>query len=277
MRGYFRESPDAPRPLGTIRRHLNWGGGRDFDRFLEIALRSMLGDATLPSVEERVLFEHALRFDEARLFPLQGARDSWEPEDGSALTWMAAFLSRPLVERLQEASDEDLLEARRLTKQFFEYAVTFGEVMNWIFKREHGLGFGFVGKLVGRLLDDPGRQAVMLLVFDAARRDPVLSKNLVQLAPVFDQWATEGYRSWQGIRVLATEVPAMSDLLSPNRLRESFRNPKGQERLNEELVAFRALHADEINAVVARHPELFPPSSELGEGQQPEIELSETN
>lgn len=277
VRGYFRESPDAPPPLGTIRRHLNWGGRRDFDRFLELALRSMLGDATPPSAEECVLFEHALHFDEARLFPLKGARNWWEPEDGSAVTWMATFLSRPLVERLQEASDEDLLEARRLATQFFEFVLTFGEVMNWIFKREHGLGFGFVGKLVGRLLDEPGRQALMLLVFDAARRDRVLGKGLVELAPMFDHWTTEGYQAWQGVRLLASEVPAMSELLSPNRLRESFRSVKGQERLNQELVALRALHADEIDAVVARHPEVFPTNNELGETQRPAIELPESS
>jgi hypothetical protein len=200
-----------------------------------------------------------------------GSRDGWETENGSAVTWMATFLSRTLAERLQEASDEDLLEARRLTRQFFEFVLTFGEVMNWIFKREHGLGFGFVGNLLERLLDDPSRQAVMLLVFDAARRDPVFSNGLVQLVPVFDQWTREGYRSWQGIRVLASEVPAMSELLSPNRLRESFRNPKGQERLNEELVAVRALHAQEIDAVVERHSQLFPPTKELGGGQEPAI------
>jgi hypothetical protein len=269
VRGYFRGSPDLKAPLGTIRRYLNWGGRGEFDGFLEMVLRSLLGDTAPQSLEEHVLFQKAFHFDQARLFPVLGSRDRWETENSSAVTWMATFLSRPLAERLQEASDEDLLEARRLTRQFFEFVVTFGEVMNWIFKREHGLGFGFVAKLLERLLDDPSRQAVMLLVFDAARRDPALRKNLVQLAPVFDQWTREGYRSWQGIRVLATEVPAMSELLSLSRLRESFRSPKGQERLNEELVAFRALHTGEIDAVVERHPDLFPSTDELGEGQEP--------
>jgi len=276
VRGYLRDSPDVPAPFGTIRRRLNWGGARDFDVFVNLILRAMVGDTVQPSPSECEIFERALCFDGARQTPLHGSREWWEQEDGSAVVWMGRFMSRPLVERLKEASDDDLLEARNVARKFFQYVVTFGEVMCWIFGRR-GLGFGFIGKFVERFLGDPDRQAMIVLVFDSARRDPVLSKGLLELGPTMESWNTEGYKGWQQLRLLAAEVPAVAELLSPTRLRESFKNSKGQDRLSQEVAAFRTLHADEIDAVVKQHPELFPPVSDPDQTQLSEAGRAEAS
>jgi hypothetical protein len=245
--------------VGSLRRRLNWAGGRDFERFIALLVGTIVGETKSLAPDECLLIERAFHFDEARRTSLRGSQGWWEQEDGSGFVWMTGFLSRSLTDRLGEIPDDQLVEARDDAQKFFKAVVSFGEVMSWAFKRQWGLGFGFVGRAVQRLLDDPKRQVAIVVMFHSLRNDPELGKNLNTLRDSMQQWSTESYQDWIRLRFLADAVPGMDSVLSPLRVREAFKTQHGWERLNRATAAFRDQHAEEIDAVIAAHPELFPP------------------
>jgi hypothetical protein len=257
VRNHLSNSSDLPPPVGSIRRHLDWGGGRDFERFVSLLVGTIVGETKSLDSGDCRLIERAFHFDEARRTPLSGSQDWWEQEDGSGFVWMAKFLSRSLTDRLKEIPDDRFLEARDEAQAFFKAIVTFGEVMNWAFKRQWGLGFGFAGRAVQRLVDDPKRQVAIVVLFHAFRNDPELSENLHILRDSMRDWSTESYQDWKRLRFLAEEVPELDSVVSPLRMREAFRTQQGWERLNKAIAAFRAQHAEEIDCVISAHPELF--------------------
>jgi hypothetical protein len=261
FRGYLNRSPELAAPLGTIRRRLNWGSRQEFERFVDLLLGAVLGDETPLSDNDAEIFDRALRFDQARRVPLHGSTDWMPMSAGSAFPWMARFASEPLRDKLDRLSDEELIAARDEARDFITWAISFGEIMQWLFGR-WGLGFGFLARALQRVVADAKSQAFMLLVFQAAKHDPELGEGLETLRPTFDEWNTTGYPNWKRLMFLADQLPSIRPMLTPERFRAAFKSPRGNEANEADIRAFRKVHAAEIDAVIAAHPEVFPPKEE---------------
>jgi hypothetical protein len=256
VRGFLNESPDLQRPLGTIRRRLNWRGRREFSQFADLMIRVLTGEYEASS-EDGELFSKAIGFDKARRTTLNGSTEWMGPPDAGALVWMSRFMSETLASRLDRMTDEELVAARDRTIFFFGSIVSFGEVMRWTFGT-WGLGFGFAAMAVERLLRDPEHQAFLLLLFHAFSADPQMADGLKTMQPTLDTWNREGYQSWRRLRFLASEVPALENALRPKYFAAALRSKSGADAHLARIRAVRAGHASEIDAVIAANPEVFP-------------------
>jgi hypothetical protein len=265
VRDYLTRSSNLRPPLGTVRRRLDWRGRNEFGRFVDLLLKVMVGQEPDFITGDEQIIERAFHFDQARSTPLHGSTEWFPAEDGMAFQWMANLVSRPLREVLDGAADDDLVTARDEVQGLIEFLTTFGETMVWIFGGK-GLGYGFIGSVMNRFVDTPRRQAFLVLLLYAVRRDPNLRIGWDLLRPTVESWNTTGYRNWQGIKLIREELPEAQRVIGEARLREAFKVPKGWERLAAEVEVLRREHAGELDAVIAAHPDMFPKrvSQELG-------------
>jgi len=257
VRDYLTTSTDLDKPLGTIRRRLNWRGRNEFGRFVDLLLQALVGKEPQIRPGDADIVDRAFRFDEGRRVPLHGSTEWLPPQDGAAFKWMAKFVSRPLREVLDEASDSDLIAARDDARALANFIVSFGEIMEWAFGRA-GLGFGFLGRVMDRFLQDPKRQAFIVLQLYALRMDPDLGTNVRDFRVTADDWNDSGYPAWRRLRLIADELPAAQAVVGEARIREAFKSPRGWENLVGEVEVFRTEHSAEIDAIISAHPEVFP-------------------
>jgi hypothetical protein len=222
-------------------------------------LQTMLGEEPMAAPEDLDIIDRALWQDAGRGVTLHGGNE-WQPaQDGAAFRWMAQFIRQPLRERLDAMSDHDLVVARDETRSFLNFSVSFGETMLWIFPKAKGLGFGFASRVVAMLMKDPRRRAFLVVQYHALRNDPALRQGILDFRSTANQWNDDGYAHWTRIRFIAENVPGARTIIGEARVREAFKNPRGFDLLAGEVAQFRVDHAEEIDALVAAHPEMFGP------------------
>jgi hypothetical protein len=182
-------------------------------------------------------------------------RLNWMPaQNGEAFVWFAGFMQRPLVDRLAELGDEELLLARDEARQLFEFGLTFGEIMAWLFGPD-GLGYGFMKKVLEAVFGKPERQVFLVLMIHAFLSDVEYGDNFDALHQIYEQWdgVSEGHRC---LMTLVDEVPGLNAVVTPAAMSAAVKSSIRREHLVQRLREFRQQHASEIDAVKERHPEL---------------------
>jgi hypothetical protein len=111
---------------------------------------------------------------------------------------------------------------------------------------------------------DPKRRVFMLVLFHALRNDPAFADAFQQIRDTSSNWQTNGYPAWKRVRFLLGQLPATRQVLGEARIREAFKRSGGWESLSGEVAVFRSEHADEIDHIVAAHPEVFGQKEEQG-------------
>src|SRR5207247_2091783 len=108
-------------------------------------------------------------------------------------------------------------------------------------------------RLVGKL--SPRAQQGLLLLWIELRKFPESAGADAVLA-AGRTWLDEGAPRYEAIRTLAQEVPALRPLFTPKRLSAAFRTQMASERFVREVERVAGQHRAEVDAVLARHPEI---------------------
>lgn len=245
-------------PLSGMRKRV---GKERFGIFLTLMVEALGGDfeaftdeGDRDSVEDdRRIVERGLGLQQKRAERV-GEAKHWPKIDVEAclrdIGWLATKGS--LRQELTSLTDDQLIRARNETRSwlalFGGYSLMFER---WL----GGWGpFGFVSTL-SRMVRDmgPQEQALFTLVWAIGRfRGP---KHLREGLEVHGKPTPEmeaGLRDWERLEQLQKEVPALSEVLTPQRiragLRAAFRGPQELERFERELEeASREVAANQEN------------------------------
>ena len=146
-------------------------------------------------------------------------------------------LEHPLGEELETLTDRQLLEARDEVRSWLALLGGYSLVL------DQALGRGaFELSALGKAIRDmkAKEQALWLLLWAVSRyRGSDKLREGLEAYGKPTQKMHEGLRDWENVlpllEPLRTEVPALSDVLAPRRLRAALRNPQELERFEKEL------------------------------------------
>jgi len=240
------------RPLSWVRRRART---KSFDTFIRVVLEALLGRFEGFSQEpkegnvqddERHILEKGLELKQANNGP-------WPKIDIEAclrdMGWLARMGS--LRQQLDDLTDEQLIEARNEARSWLALLGGYGLMFErWLGRRGP---FGFVSML-GRMVRDMGaqEQALFTLVWAIARYvGPAHLREGLEAHGKPTQEMEDGLREWERLERLGGEVPALSKVLTPQRIKAgfiaAFRGPQELKRFEEELDEVSQKVADTTN------------------------------
>ena len=114
-------------------------------------------------------------------------------------------------------------------------------------------GYGMLGDLFS--LNEGKCQAMVLLGWLLLRQDESLHEGMRQMAGLSNQ-AQARERLYEISENLRQEVPALSHVLSPERLGAAQLSTGGSEQVREEIRMVANANRQEVDAVLARYPDL---------------------
>ena len=181
----------------------------------------------------------------------------------------AALSYAKVVELL---ADDEIESARLVALLFSRIIANIGVIMD----DGYG-GTGRVNDTVGRnlmvLSESPEEQVLSLLLTTSFLQDERIRENLPVVDALVIHTPAVSFQDFLRLKFLATEIPALRELITPNRMREAFDSPEGAQRWRTQFEEFRLANKSEIEAAMTRRPDLFdepPPVEE--EESPPEIE-----
>jgi hypothetical protein len=134
-------------------------------------------------------------------------------------------------------------------------------------------GTGRVNDTVGRnlmvLSESPEEQVLSLLLTTSFLQDERIRENLPVVDALLIHTPAVSFRDFLRLKFLATEIPALRELITPHRMREAFDSPEGAERWRAQFEEFRLANKSEIEAAMTRRPDLFDEPLPVGEEESP--------
>jgi hypothetical protein len=213
-----------------------------FDTFLrvlfELAGGTFEGFGAEEPETDREIMEKGAGVDLERLYHLAGIEPNSQDDIETILRDSSRLvLEHPLGEELKTLTDEQLLEARDEVRSWLALVGGYSLVL------DQALGRGaFELSGLGRAIRDmkAQEQALWLLLWAVSRyrRPGELRKGLEDYGKSRPEMH-EGLRDWENLLArlerVRTEVPALSDVLAPRRIKAALRNPQELERFETEL------------------------------------------
>jgi len=233
--------------LGGVRRRV---GTSTFPAFLDLVAKIATGTESYSS-EEVALLDRAAGLDRAFSDKVLDIGPLAEPDTNAAGMLAKAFSSR-FSQTVQRATDEELLRARDDLRLFLEAFGSFGSVTSEAFG-PGAYGLTAFARFVAKL--SPRAQQGLLLLWIELRRLPE-TEGAEEVLAAGRTWLDEGAPRYEAIRTLALEVPALRPLFTPKRLSAAFRTQAASERFMREVERVAGQHRGEVDAVLARHPEI---------------------
>ena len=251
----------APPIIRRVHRRVS-GRGNDptaFAQLLTAMARLAVHGDSAATAEDAALIEHGLGLDEGRKLPIAQGKSWLEGPPGAGLeSLQGAFGSGRFTELVGQASDEALVSGRDTTKTLIASLLSFASVLRAI-DPPWGAGFGLLDGVLGGWTERAERLCTVLLIVLALSEREELQRGMDELRQPLEQWSSAGLRSSQQLDLLRREVPEIRRILTPARLRRALRNQAEHGRLLDELRKAYKQCARRIDAVVAAHPDLFPP------------------
>ena len=268
---FFRHLKLVP-SMASVRKRL--GKGSDiYVEFARLLIDLLRGDFS-------ILGEHQIElFSTNGKGAVNGANGF---EDSSratldALEEMQGGPALPYATVVELLDDEQIESARLVALLFSRIIANIGVIMDEGYGGT-GRGGDTVGKNLMVLSESPEEQVLSLLLTTSFLQDERIRENL----PVFDSLLINtpavSFLDFLRLTYLASEIPALRELIAPNRMREAFDSPEGAERWRARFEEFRLANEGEIEAAKARRPDLFeapPPAEE--EESPPEVEEFDDN
>jgi hypothetical protein len=268
---FFRHLKLVP-SMASVRKRL--GKGSDiYVEFASLLIDLLRGDFS-------ILGEHQIElFSTNGKGAVNGANGF---EDSSratldALEEMQGGPALPYATVVELLDDEQIESARLVALLFSRIIANIGVIMDEGYGGT-GRGGDTVGKNLMVLSESPEEQVLSLLLTTSFLQDERIRENL----PVFDSLLINtpavSFLDFLRLTYLASEIPALRELIAPNRMREAFDSPEGAERWRARFEEFRVANEGEIEAAKARRPDLFeaPPLVEAEESP-PEYEEFDDN
>jgi hypothetical protein len=264
---FFQHLKLAP-SMATLRKRL----GRGSDIYVEFAglLIDLLGGEF-----------SILRQPEADLFArpdgAPGNRDSgsYRWSGRSALSDLNDTAAMPYVEVVAALSDDQIERARPVALLFTRVITGIGEIVHEGFAGT-GRGRDTAGKSLIVLSENPEEQVLFLLLTSTFLKDDRIRANLPDFEKLVVNVPVVSYQDYLRLRYLVREVPGLSEVVSPARMREAFESPEGAEQWREVFEQFRLEHLGEIEDAIADRPDLFglrlAPDEELEEEPESEVD-----
>jgi len=247
---FFRHLKLVP-TMASVRKRL--GKGSDiYVEFARLLIDLLRGDFSLLSEHEVALFSTNGKGD---FNDLNGSVDSSHAAlDALEEMQRSAALS---YAKVVELLDDDEIESARLVALLFSRIIA---NIGMILDDGYG-GTGRVNDTVGRnlmvLSESPEEQVLSLLLTTSFLQDERIRENLPVVDTLSIHTPAVSFQDFLRLKFLATEIPALRELITPNRMREAFDSPEGAERWRAQFEEFRLANKSEIEAAMTRRPDLF--------------------
>ena len=268
---FFRHLKLVP-SMASVRKRL--GKGSDiYVEFARLLIDLLRGDFS-------ILGEHQVElFSTNGKGPNNGANGF---EDSSraaldALEEMQSAAALPYVTVVELLSDEEIESARLVALLFSRIIANIGVIMDDGYGGT-GRGGDTVGKSLMVLSESPEEQVLSLLLTTSFLQDERIRENL----PVFDALLINtpaiSFQDFLRLTYLASEIPALRELISVSRIRDAFDSPEGAERWRARFEEFRLQNLGEIELAMAKRPDLFDDPPLVAEEESPpeEEEIDES-
>lgn len=250
------ERDRLPQPLGEARRRVGPARFSIVGRIvLELIANRFDGFQTDPETgePEGVLLERSWGLERGRTDRLATAEPWLQGDLGPDMVKLARLIaSKPLVDFAESSADGDLDLARQEFTQFVVTMTTAARMMQRLFGPD-ALGYAMLARIFD--MKSARGQATALLGWMALRQDPGLRDGMLQLAGLRTQaQATE--RLAEITEEMRKAVPELADLLSPENLASAQRDAAYDERLRAEIRETADAHRAQVDAFLARFPNL---------------------
>jgi hypothetical protein len=228
------------KPLSKARKRV---GKKRFDTFMRLAFEAASGTfggfSNEPEEdskdEEGSILEQGLGLERARI-DHAGDVEPWLKENLEAtLKEMSQLLGTKALKRgLTNLTDEQLLEVREQASMWLAllggYSLMFDKMLG-----RGAFGLSAVGEAIRDM--EPPDQAMWLLAWAISRYEgPERLREGIEALGKPTQEMQEGLCGWELAERLRREVPALSDVLSSQRLRTALRSSEERERYEAELI-----------------------------------------
>jgi hypothetical protein len=268
---FFRHLKLVP-SMASVRKRL--GKGSDiYVEFARLLIDLLRGDFSILSEHEVDLFNTNGKGD---FNGLNGSDDSSHAAL-DALEEMQSSAALSYAKVVDMLDDDEIENARLVALLFSRIIANIGVIMD----DGYG-GTGRVNDTVGRnlivLSESPEEQVLSLLLTTSFLQDERIRENLPVVDALLIHTPAVSFQDFLRLKFLATELPALRELITQHRMREAFDSPEGAEQWRAEFEEFRLANEVEIAAAMSRRPDLFnepPPIEE--EESPPEIEEIDDN
>jgi hypothetical protein len=249
------EHERLPQPLGQARRR---SGTSQFptvgriileivaDRFQDFDVDPETGE------DDGALLERSWGLERARTDHLVAAGPWLEGDLAPDLARLGHLVATNPMLELAQQSDAKLDAARIEAKEFLTTITVAARMFARMFDKD-AFGYGMLGDLFS--LGEGKGQAMFFLGWLLLRQDESLHDGMRQMAGLSDQ-AQAMQRLYEISEDLREEVPALSNALSPERLGAAQLTAEGSEQLREEIRTLANANRQEVDAVLARYPDL---------------------
>lgn len=249
------ERDRLPQPLGQARRRSGTNQFPTVGRMiLEIVADRFDGFDVDPETgeDDGALLERSWGLERARTDRLAAAGPWLEGDLAPDLARLGHLLAaNPMLELAQQPDAK--LDAARIEAQEFLTTITIAARMFARLFGKDAFGYGMLGDLFS--LSKGEGQAMLLLGWLLLRQDESLHEGMRQMAGLSNQ-ARAMERLYEISEDLRQEVPALSETLSPERLGSAQLSTEGSKQLREEIRTIANANRQEVDAVLARYPDL---------------------
>jgi hypothetical protein len=249
------ERDRLPQPLGQARRRSGTNQFPTVGRMiLEIVADRFDGFDVDPETgeDDGALLERSWGLERARTDRLAAAGPWLEGDLAPDLARLGHLLAANPMLELAQQPDAKLDAARIEAQEFLTTITTAARMFARLFGKD-AFGYGMLGDLFS--LSKGEGQAMLLLGWLLLRQDESLHEGMRQMAGLSNQ-ARAMERLYEISEDLRQEVPALSETLSPERLGSAQLSTEGSEQLREEIRTIANANRQEVDAVLARYPDL---------------------
>jgi len=245
--------------LARVRKRV---GRKNFPTFVGVLIRLATGTfegyaidpETGTDSHERTIVETGFGLRRARTERVGGAKPWLAGEDISEAFKMCSSLlhEHPPGKDLETAQDAEVLRSRDEVRSFLTFMESFSATLDYLLGRG-ALGLSVFANLIREM--GPQDQAMMLL-FWMMFRSWGLGEGMDVLLELACQWHQIWLPIFRGLEQLRAEVPATAEVLAPKQLGNALHRPMAMEHVLDLARHLAQLYAPEVEAFVARHPEL---------------------
>jgi hypothetical protein len=249
------ERDRLPQPLGQARRRSGTNQFPTVGRMiLEIVADRFDGFDVDPETgeDDGALLERSWGLERARTDRLAAAGPWLEGDLAPDLARLGHLLAANPMLELAQQPDTKLDAARIEAQEFLTTITTAARMFARLFGKD-AFGYGMLGDLFS--LSKGEGQAMLLLGWLLLRQDESLHEGMRQMAGLSNQ-ARAMERLYEISEDLRQEVPALSETLSPERIGSAQLSTEGSEQLREEIRTIANANRQEVDAVLARYPDL---------------------
>lgn len=247
---FFRHLKFVP-SMASVRKRL--GKGSDiYVEFARLLIDLLRGDFS-------ILGEHQIELFSTNGKSAFNGTNGFEDSSRAALDALEEMQSAaalPYATVVELLDDEEIESARLVALLFSRIIANIGVIMDDGYGGT-GRGGDTVGKNLMALSESPEEQVLSLLLTTSFLQDERIRENLPMFDPLLINTPAVSFLDFLRLTFLASEIPALRELIAPNRMREAFDSPEGAERWRARFEEFRLANESEIEAAKARRPDLF--------------------